>query len=398
MKKVILFFVSAVYLIANQIAAGYSGTSEFEIVKKSMINTTFSIVETKGDIENLRKIFKSPDVTLSVVQDDIVDDLVRKNTKIKSKLKIVAPLYPAAMLLIVPKSSSIQTFKDLASKRVIVDVVGSGDYYTFLKLLEKYLINPEIFNMKKDQALDYLKRNKADAYFFIGDIKDIAPLQSSYKFIPITSYLSHFKSFSIDKKHSISTSYVVKYLITDKSKDKKYSKQDMHIFLDNLLDLVDKDFLCNFNINTPVEKEDFIYFACSEHIKKRGNKKTKSNSKNVRRIKKALYYDNLEDITIYPQALRDKNFDNYGTTYIMEKVKFDNVIKLMKKELADDDQARFTIISKGPEDIAMSNEEFIYRKLKRKKIPRDAIMEKVVPIKCSGEECFYNTTITFKIF
>ncbi len=380
--------------MASQIAVGYSGTSDFNILQKASVNTNFSLLETKGDIENLRKLLKS-NTPLAVVQEDILQDLVRQDPQLKDRLKIVSPLYRAAIVLIVPKESPIQTFKDLASKRVIVDVVGSGDYYTFLKLLEKSLINPEIFNIKKNEALKFLRLKKADAYFFIGDIKEVATLQPAYRLIPVTSFENRYQTFKLDEKNSLTTAYVIKYLVTEKSKEDRYSKQDLHILLSNLLDVSDRDFLCSFNALTPVNKEDFIYFACSEHVNKKSVKKIVPSNK--RKIKAALYYDNLEDITIYPEALRDKNFDNYGTTYIMEKVKFDNAVKLIKKELGSEEETKIVIISHGPQGRAMSNANFIYRKLKKAKIPRDSLIKKVIPSSCSGDECFYKTTITFKV-
>ncbi len=390
MKRYLFLLLSALSLFAGSIAGGYKGTSDYAFISKNIVNTGFTLRQTKGDIQNLRELLKGP-VALGVVQEDILFDLVRQSPQTKEKLTIVTPLYPAAMVLIVPQRSEIESVADLSSKRVIVDVEGSGDFYTFLTIQEKLLINPEIFNVQKSQAINALRNHKADAYFFVGNIEDIAHLTPAYKLIPVTMEGYKFKTFRLGKEE-LTTGYVTKYLVS--AKDKSFSKGDLQIFLTNLLHNGDRDYLCGFSERTPLPKEDYIYFACSQPLPQKKTKKSIPAPK--RPIKTAIYYDSIEEITLYPIALRDKSFQGYGTSYIVEKVKFDNVVKLMKKELHDNPSTKFVIISKGKESNALSNMDFIYRKLKKAKIPRSNLIKRVIPIRCS-QECFYQTTITFEI-
>ncbi len=394
MKKILFILFSYIFLFADSIAVGYEGSPDYNLIQKCIVNTSLRIKQTNGDLANLRLILKDPSTQMGVVQEDILADFVTQNPSFKEKLKILTPLYPAPLLLIVPQKSDIETFKDINGKRVIVDIEGSGDYYTFLKLQESRLINPEIFNMKKNQAITYLKKGKADALFYIGDIKDVAGLYPFYKFIPIMQPGYKYKSFLLDKNSSLTTSYVIKYVVTQKAKENRYSKSNFLIFLENLLDYEGRDYLCSFDETTPVPKEDFIYFACSQHRRTTTPIK-KTHITRKRTITTALYYDNLEDIILYPLALRNRDFEGYGTSYMVEKVKFENAVRLMKKELATDASTKIIIISKGPEQSAMSNMYFIYNRLKRAKIPRSALIKKVVPTPCQ-QECFLQTTITFK--
>lgn len=167
--------------------------------------------------------------------------------------------------------------------------------------------------------------------------------------------------------------------------------------ISNLLKIGNRNYLCNFSKNTLIKSEDYIYFVCSEQIGKSSEKPIKNtNQKSKIHINKKIYYDNVEDITIYPIALKNKHFNNYGTSYIVEKTKLDNAISLIKKELQEDPSLKVVIISKGTGTEAMENMKLIYRILKRAKIKRKNIIKKALPTECA-DECFLKTTITFQL-
>ena len=333
---------------------------------------------------------------MGVVQEDILADLARERPQVAQKIKILSPLYQAAMVIIVPKNSPIHTLKDLSSRRVVVDGEGSGDYYTLLRLQEKLLINPEIFTVNKNLALDYLRRHKADAYFFIGNIKDIAHLTPLYRFIPIAYYSYKYKTFQLHSKESITTAYVTKYLVTSNEKEKKISKSSLLTLLENLVTTPERTYLCSFSEKTPVAFANYIYFACSQTQQRVVKKTPTVQEEPPPVIRSSLYYDNIEDIVIYPEALKSRSYRRHGTSYKVEKAKFDNAVRLIKQELENSSNTKIVVISKGRGDEALANMEFIYRKLKKSKIPRSAIIKKVIPIRCQNE-CFFKTTITFKV-
>ncbi len=399
MKKFFLaLFFLVITLYANQIGSGYEGTSDYKLLQKMIVNTDFSLVKTKGDLENLRRVLKSSTTTMGVVQEDILADLSRETPQVAQKIKILSPLYRAAMVVVVPKNSSIHTLKDLSNRRVVVDGEGSGDYYTLLRLQEKLLINPEVFTVNKNLALDYLRRGKADAYFFIGNIKDIAHLTPLYRFIPVAYYSYKYKTFQLTPKMSITTAYVIKYLVTSNEKEKRISKSSLLTMLENLVTTSNRTYLCSFSEKTPVPFADYIYFACSQ-TQQRVMRKTPSTTTREEPppvIRSSLYYDNIEDIVIYPEALKSRSYHRHGTSYKVEKAKFDNAVRLIKKELENSSNTKIVVISKGRGDEALANMDFIYHKLKKNRIPRSAIIKKVIPVRCQNS-CFFKTTITFKV-
>ncbi|SMC08777.1 TAXI family TRAP transporter solute-binding subunit [Nitratiruptor tergarcus] len=395
MRILLYILLLSAVLFADKIATSYQGTSDYNVISNSILNTYFTIEETKGDIQSLRSLLKNPATSLAVVQEDIIKDVIREDFALKERLKIVSPLYRAAILIITPKNSEIKNLKDLSNRRVIVDSEGSGDFYTFLNLQEKYTITPEIFNIKKNEAIKYLKRSKADAFFYIGNIKDIAYLYPSYNFIPVVDSNYKLGFFDIDNNNSIRTAYLDKFLLSTTQKEKRLPKTDLHKLLATLLVKGEREYLCGFTRNTPVQLEDYIYFVCAEHITPQQKSPSITHAKHKKKIAKKLYYDDIEDITIYPIALKNKNFDNYGTSYIVEKTKLDNAIKLIKKEIKEDPSCKIVIISKGNEAEAIEHAKLINRYFKKAHIKRKYIINKVLPIPCN-DNCFYSTTITFK--
>jgi len=397
MKKVLaLLLFCSLAVWGGKIAAGYEGTSDYDKIAKGVVNTGYSIKMTKGDIESLRALVKEEDVDLAVVQDDIIRDLIRKRPEFKSRLKVVAPLYRAAIALIVPRFSSIETFQDLADRRVIVDVEGSGDYYTFLRLQEKNAMKAEVFNISKKKALRYLKSKKADAWFYVGDLKDIEDLSLFYKVLPVVSYEYKIGAFKW-KGDGFRTSYVGKFLLTTSSKSETLNKKDLFVLLADIVENGNREYLCGGSIKPPLKSENYIYFVCSEtlnHTKKGGGVQEKKRRKI--KITNKMYYDNIEDIVIYPLALADRNFNDYGTSYIVEKTKLDNAIKLIKKELAANEDQKVVVLSYGPGGVVQSNMNRIYRALKKSGISRSRIIKKIRPLTCQGE-CFSQTKVTFRL-
>ena len=399
MKKILILTILLLQLsFASNIAAGYPGSSDFTLLDKIKHNTPFTLAQTKGDLQNIRKLLKDPDIQMAVVQENIIKDLLKQAPSLKNDLIILSPLYKAVMVIIVPKNSPITSFKDLSNRRVAIDVEGSGAYYTFLDLQEKTLITPELFNMPIKDAFAYLRSNKADAIFYIGRLGDVAYLYGEYDFIPVIDFTFKSASFHIDQNNSIKTSYIDKYLVTTKKKEKKIDKSSLHTMLRNLTAYYNRNYLCSFNIHqAPIEVEDFIYFVCSEQISTQKHvKKIKKRAPKIT-IKSKLYYDSLEDITIYPEALHNKRFSDFGTSYLIEKSKLDNAIKLIKKRLAQEPNQKIIIISKGPQSKALRNMQFVYRYMKKAKVPRSALIKKVYPTpSCGARSCdFINTTIKF---
>ncbi len=409
MSRVIGFLILAsVLLFGGNLGVSYKGSSDYNLIRSITQNSNFLIEQTNGDLQNLKMIFKSKNIKSAVVQEDIVKDLVFENPKLKSSLKILTPLYQAPVVIITKKDAPIESFKDLANLPVAVDVEGSGDYYTFLKLQERYLVVPEVYNIKKSEYFEYLDDSKVAAIFYIGRIKDIKS-KEKYKFIPLKDGDFASKNFYIDNNRTIKLSYLNKYLISSTDKADSISNGDLNRLIRNLIAGSNRKTLCSYDLDsTPVLSLKNLYLVCSQtipaKIKKHDfNLKTDKDIGVVRENKKQnklktekIYFDNLEDIIIYPEALKKSGFSNYITSNNVEKMKFENVVKLIKNELKSDKDVKIVIESKGNSNDSVKNVDYIYKKLKRYKIPRGNLIKKVLNIDCANE-CFSKTTIRFKL-
>ena len=402
MKKLFLILLCIFFGYADSfISASYRGNPDHSLMQRVMLNSSLALIESEGDIENLRNLFKKQTVSLGVVQKDILDDLIADDEKAKENLVIISPLYQAAIVIISPLNNPLRSIKELSNKRIITDLKGSGSYYTLLKFEELYNITPEIYQMKIDEAVNYLKRGKADALFFVGDFKKIANL-SGFSFAPVLVSSYGLKSFSYGKNKTVKTAYVDKFLVSTKSKVQTIPKRDIHSLLQTLLlqKQSQKDYLCGYDLNNlNLSAKSYIYFICSENIET-STRSFKKNEQKKRVVKKELYYDSIEDITIYPKALKSKNFVSMNTSYIIEKSKLDNALKLFRKELKENPNQKLYIISTGYGNEATYYVNLIYKTFKKARIPRGNLMKKVQIItkECPNEECiFKNTKIKFQL-
>jgi len=401
MRLIYLIFFIGLSLKAATVAVGYKGTSDFKIVEKAVVNTSLTIKETNGDIASLRMLLKDKSVDLAVVQDDILQDLIKNTPSLQKRLKIVSPLYKAYIVMVSRKGSAIDNIADLSNRKIAVDNAGSGDYYTFLNIQEQQAISPEVFNIKKGMNVKYLKYLKIDAYFFIGSLKDIRRIAKKYKVSPVRAAGYKEERVSIGGGVVLQTAYVEKYLLSTDQKEKRLSRTDLHLFLTNLLSITDKKYLCGFSEETPVSNEKYIYYVCSENIKDNSSKAVMSQKKSEvlhQRIAARQYYSNLEDIVIYTEALKTKRFNAHSTSYIIEKSKLDNAIELIKEQLQSDDETKIVIINKGDPSKIFDNVRVVKRALKKAGIPRGSLITKSIPIQCSEPDCFIDTTLQFKVF
>jgi hypothetical protein len=421
---VCLFLVSS--YAKSLVSTSYAGTSDYKLLKNSISNTNYALKTTNGDIENLKDVLKDTGVKLAVVQEDILYDLIKQNPALKSKLEIVTPLYHAVVVLIAPKDSSISSFKDISNRSIAVDVEGSGDYYTLLREQEVDLVEPETYNMKKSSSFEYLNSGKVSAVFYVGNLKDIKDIKR-YKIISINGDYKK-RTFRVDDNRTMALSVVDKFLVSTKDKVAQMQKREINELINNVVKSSKYRDICRYNLdNTPVYALKSLYVVCSQQnfkidkkvatktTPKREYRKPPSVKKNQitkiktpkavvenRAIKKRVvrkteqYFDNLEDIVIYPQALRDRSFANDITTNSIEELKFKNALSLMKKELKNDSKTRIVIDSEGNGAVSVKNVDYIYRRLKKAGIPRGSMIKKAINTGCV-KECFKKTTVHFEL-
>ena len=94
---------------------------------------------SKGSVENIYAVYQRPGIQLGIVQSDVLAFVARVQTdealkRIAKKIKMVFPLYNEEVHLLARKG--INSFDDLAGKRVAIGREGSGTYLT-VRLLFK---------------------------------------------------------------------------------------------------------------------------------------------------------------------------------------------------------------------------------------------------------------------
>ena len=133
---------------------------------------TLNVYTSKGSVENINAVFQRPGIQLGIVQADVLAFIARVESnstlqRIAKKTKMVFPLYNEEIHLL--GRSDIQSFDDLADKRVAVGREGSGTYLTSRLLFKVADIVPkEMVLIDTDEALEALKAGRIDAMFYVA--------------------------------------------------------------------------------------------------------------------------------------------------------------------------------------------------------------------------------------
>jgi TRAP transporter TAXI family solute receptor len=131
-----------------------------------------AVYSSKGSVENINAVFQRPGIQLGIVQADVLAFVARVETnptlqRIAKKTKMVFPLYNEEVHLLGRRD--IQTFDDLAHKRVAIGREGSGTYLTTRLLFKVSDISPkEMVLIDTDEALAALKAGRIDAMFYVA--------------------------------------------------------------------------------------------------------------------------------------------------------------------------------------------------------------------------------------
>jgi TRAP transporter TAXI family solute receptor len=127
---------------------------------------------SKGSIENIFAVYQRPGVQLGIVQSDVLAFVSKVQTdstlqRISGKTKMVFPLYNEEIHVLA--RPGIETFEDLADKRVAIGREGSGTYLTARLLFNVAEVTPrETVLIDTDHALNELKAGRVDAMFYVA--------------------------------------------------------------------------------------------------------------------------------------------------------------------------------------------------------------------------------------
>jgi TRAP transporter TAXI family solute receptor len=178
---------------------------------------TINVYESKGSIDNIKRITSKEKVGLAIVQSDVLGFLSRskKEDSINTarKLRLVAPLYNEEVHILA--RDNIKTLADLAGKRVVVGQEGSGSMITAVNIFSILGIMPgKMYEIDPADGIVAVLNNDVDAIVFVGgkpvkifkNMEDISKLTGpnagklkQVHFVPITDprLLKEYKVSSI---------------------------------------------------------------------------------------------------------------------------------------------------------------------------------------------------------
>jgi uncharacterized protein len=95
----------------------------------------------------------------------------------RSKIRVIANLYPEDMHLVLPKGEQISSLKDLDGKRVGVAAAGSGTQVSVKMILKHYGIKADEQELGLAQSAQRLADGQLDAFFYAGGTPFAALIQ-----------------------------------------------------------------------------------------------------------------------------------------------------------------------------------------------------------------------------
>lgn len=182
-KLVSAFVLLTTFASSNVVAAPSIGmvtgskTGTYIAIGKDMAKisekngVTINVLDSKGSIDNIRRITSKEKVGLAIVQSDVMGFLSRSKNPdsidIANKLRLVVPFYNEEVHILARKS--ITSLADLDGKRVVVGSEGSGSMITSVNLFSMLGITPgQMFKIEPPQGVVAVLNGEVDAVVFVG--------------------------------------------------------------------------------------------------------------------------------------------------------------------------------------------------------------------------------------
>lgn len=190
------------------IASGGKAGTNYPMVEdvKNMCSTATSPianVETGGSLDNIDKIYSSPDTQYGIIQADALVFMKGQDPKMMSRIMQVFPLFSTEGHLIVKDTSPIKTLADLQGKTVVEGPENSGSWVTMqvVKSLTGITWKPKLASIAK--GFDMVMSGEADAEFInAGKPISILVERKGYRLIPMTH--AELDKFALYTKTTIS--------------------------------------------------------------------------------------------------------------------------------------------------------------------------------------------------
>ncbi len=172
--------------------AGVAKTIGLDIVVK----------DSKGSIDNIRRINSKENATFGIVQSDVLGFLSRSENaemrRVASRLRLIFPFYNEEVHMLANKN--IKSFNDLQGKRIVVGEQDSGTWLTATNLLQLAGVKPaQLLYVAPLQGVTAVLKGEADATFYVagkpvtlftkvGNLvtnPEFAPLLGNVHFVPL---------------------------------------------------------------------------------------------------------------------------------------------------------------------------------------------------------------------
>lgn len=144
-------------------------------------------VVSDGSIDNIFKIYADRNTQYGIVQADALVYQKGQDAKMMERIVMVFPFFSTEIHLIAKEGSNINSFADLAGKRVVEGPQGSGTWVTVQVLKQLTGISWKGFYASQQDGFDAVLNGQADAEFIVAGMP-IGMLQKKpgWKLVPIS--------------------------------------------------------------------------------------------------------------------------------------------------------------------------------------------------------------------
>lgn len=130
-----------------------------------------NVYDSKGSVENIKRITSKEKVGLAIVQSDVLGFLSRSKNKesieTARKLRLVVPLYDEEVHILANKN--ISSLEDLNGKRVVVGSEDSGSLITAVNIFSILGVTPDkMYQIDPPHGVIAVLNHEVDAIVFVG--------------------------------------------------------------------------------------------------------------------------------------------------------------------------------------------------------------------------------------
>lgn len=149
------------------------GGATAKIVNDADVGLRLTVESTGGSVFNVEAI-NAQQLDLAVAQSDVVyqayNGEVAFEGKPVSKLRTIMGLHPEPMHLVCNSNAGVNSFRDIAGKKVNLGNPGSGQLNTVQAMLEVFGMSEDDLQpeyLKAAEAPDYLRDGRIDCFFYV---------------------------------------------------------------------------------------------------------------------------------------------------------------------------------------------------------------------------------------